>query len=80
MSSRELPAVGWAGDGTQTCWMCGVRLRVDHLVPDGGSACPDVRWYCRDTFGCTQRWTARLGDDAIDATAGAVGPPARAGR
>jgi hypothetical protein len=28
------------------------------MVADGGSACHDVRWYCRDTGGCTQRWTS----------------------
>jgi hypothetical protein len=41
----------------ETCWLCGVRLRVDQLVPDGGDGCRDVRWYCRDIIGCTQRWT-----------------------
>ena len=44
----------------ESCWMCGIRVRVDQLVADGGSACPDVRWYCRDMRGCTQRWTLRL--------------------
>jgi len=27
------------------------------MVPDGGSACADVRWYCRDMRACTGRWT-----------------------
>jgi len=26
------------------------------LVPDGGDACADVRWYCRDARECTERW------------------------
>jgi hypothetical protein len=43
----------------ETCWLCGTRLPTDHLVPDGGSACSDVRWYCMDTRSCTERWTAR---------------------
>jgi hypothetical protein len=43
----------------ESCWMCGIRLRADQMVADGGSACPDVRWYCLDTRGCTQRWTTR---------------------
>jgi hypothetical protein len=43
----------------ESCWMCGIRLPVSHMVADGGGACPDVRWYCRDTHGCTQRWTVR---------------------
>lgn len=46
----------------ESCWLCGIRLRVDQLVPDGGSACPDVRWYCRDMIGCTQRWTTGIPD------------------
>ena len=28
------------------------------LVPDGGQACADVRWYCKDAQACTERWTA----------------------
>jgi hypothetical protein len=44
----------------ESCWMCGIRLRADQMVADGGSACSDVRWYCLDTRGCTQRWTTRL--------------------
>lgn len=45
--------------GVQSCWMCGTRLPTSSLVADGGSACADVRWYCQDTRGCTERWTAR---------------------
>jgi len=30
------------------------------MVPDGGQACADVRWYCQDTKSCTERWTASL--------------------
>ncbi len=40
------------------CWLCGARLPTYQMVPDGGSACDDVRWYCRDTRACTDRWTA----------------------
>jgi hypothetical protein len=39
--------------------MCGIRLPADQMVADGGSACLDLRWYCRDTLGCTERWTSR---------------------
>jgi len=28
------------------------------MVPDGGQACADIRWYCQDAKSCTQRWTA----------------------
>ncbi|HTT53224.1 MAG TPA: hypothetical protein VMH35_17650 [Streptosporangiaceae bacterium] len=45
--------------GVQSCWMCGTRLPASSMVADGGSACADVRWYCQDTRGCTERWTAR---------------------
>jgi hypothetical protein len=57
---RSSPAL--AGPSiVETCWLCGSRLPADHMVPDGGSACSDVRWYCVDTRGCTERWTARWG-------------------
>jgi len=41
-----------------SCWLCGTRLNTDQMVPDGASACRDVRWYCEDTWACTQRWTS----------------------
>lgn len=40
------------------CWLCGIRLPTALMVPDGGRACPDIRWYCRDMRACTGRWTA----------------------
>jgi hypothetical protein len=43
----------------RTCWMCGIRLSAGQMVADGTSACADVRWYCLDTRGCTERWTTR---------------------
>ena len=27
------------------------------MIPDGGSACDDIRWYCQDAQACTERWT-----------------------
>src|SRR6516162_7114235 len=45
--------------GVRSCWMCGIRLPADQMVADGGSACSDLRWYCLDTWGCTERWTSR---------------------
>lgn len=41
-----------------SCWMCGIRLHQDQMVPDGSSACDDIRWYCRDAQACTERWTS----------------------
>ena len=50
----------WAEQATaKSCWICGIRLPADHMVADGGSACLDLRWYCRDTWACTERWTSR---------------------
>jgi hypothetical protein len=50
----------WAEQANaKSCWMCGIRLPADQMVADGGSACSDLRWYCRDTWACTERWTSR---------------------
>ena len=50
----------WAQQAsTKPCWLCGIRLPAEQMVADGGSACPDLRWYCQDTRACTQRWTSR---------------------
>jgi hypothetical protein len=40
------------------CGMCGIERPLGLLVPDGGGACADVRWYCKDVKSCTERWTA----------------------
>lgn len=47
--------------GVERCWMCGVRLPVTQMMADGGDACGNVRWYCRDVRGCTERWTTLPG-------------------
>ncbi len=61
MTGERFSAAPESGSAmVESCWMCGIRVRVDQLVADGGSACPDVRWYCRDMRGCTHRWTLRL--------------------
>jgi hypothetical protein len=39
------------------CSMCGTALPLGLLVADGGRACADIRWYCKDTKSCTERWT-----------------------
>lgn len=41
------------------CWICGIRLPAEQMVADGGGACLDLRWYCRDMWACTERWTSR---------------------
>jgi hypothetical protein len=40
------------------CSLCGIALPLGLLVPDGGQACADIRWYCKDAVSCTERWTA----------------------
>ncbi len=39
------------------CSLCGIALPLGLLVPDGGHACADIRWYCKDAMSCTARWT-----------------------
>jgi hypothetical protein len=39
------------------CSMCGIALPLALMVPDGGQACADIRWYCKDAISCTHRWT-----------------------
>ena len=53
-----VPAPRGAASPT-TCWMCGIRTGPGLMIADGGSACTDVRWYCLDVRGCTERWTSR---------------------
>lgn len=63
MTRGQTSTVAWAPNLTvETCWMCGSRLPAEQMVPDGGNACADVRWYCQDTQSCTQRWTTRMKD------------------
>lgn len=39
------------------CSMCGIALPLGLLVPDGGQACAEILWYCKDAMSCTERWT-----------------------
>jgi len=61
------------------CSLCGIALPISLMVPDGGQACADIRWYCKDARSCTERWTARLprtGHAAPAASAGESRPGA----
>lgn len=59
MTNSQHPApLGGEPALVRSCWLCGIRLPAHQMVADGGSACPDLRWYCRDTWGCTRRWTS----------------------
>ena len=43
------------------CALCSIELPLGLMVPDGGHACADLRWYCKDAEACTDRWTGRDG-------------------
>lgn len=61
-----------------SCWMCGIRLQENQMVPDGGSACSDVRWYCKDTRTCSERWTSaprQARAAAVASSPGAIAAP-----
>ena len=60
------------------CSLCGIALPTGLMVPDGGQACADIRWYCKDAKACTERWTASLPRHAhIAPTPPSLAPPAR---
>jgi hypothetical protein len=54
---KQEDLAGERQDRIERCWLCGIRLSIAQMVPDGGSACADLRWYCRDMRACTGRWT-----------------------
>ena len=75
MADQEHLSYAPAGPGSvQTCWLCGIRLPVDHMMADGGGACADVRWYCLDKRACTERWTAH-GAGSADYRMSTAGAP-----
>ena len=57
------------------CSLCGIALPTGMMVPDGGRACADIRWYCKDVKSCTERWTARLPGAGHVAPAPSVSEP-----
>ncbi len=56
--ARTPSAAGFAArrSAVVSCWLCGIGSQQYHMVPDGGRACGDIRWYCRDTRACTEHW------------------------
>lgn len=60
MADDEYLALGRMRPDVERCWMCGSRLPISQMVADGGSACGNLRWYCLDVRGCTERWTTRV--------------------
>jgi hypothetical protein len=43
----------------KSCWLCGIHGPARHMMADGGRDRADVRWYCLDVRGCTERWTQK---------------------
>ena len=69
----------WARQASaKPCWLCGIRLPAEQMMADGGDACSDLRWYCRDTPACTERWTSRTARLAAIGK-GTAGTPATLG-
>jgi hypothetical protein len=62
LAVAESPAAAQPGRlrplAVASCSLCGVELPLGLLVPDGGQACDDIRWYCKDARSCTERWIA----------------------
>ncbi len=54
------------------CSLCGIALPLGLLVPDGGQACADIRWYCKDAMSCTERWTTERLGSTFEAVQSAV--------
>jgi hypothetical protein len=54
-------------------------LPLELMVPDGGQACADIRWYCMDAKSCTQRRTATLPGTGRPASVLSVGEPGPGG-
>jgi hypothetical protein len=61
------------------CSLCGIVLPLELMVPDGGQACADIRWYCTDAKSCTQRWTATLPGTGRPASVLSAGEPGSGG-
>ncbi len=59
--TRRIPLAANAlalDDDVVFCWLCGIRQYSSQMLADGGAACDDIRWYCRDPEACTERWTS----------------------
>jgi hypothetical protein len=48
----------------KSCWLCGIHVPAHHMMADGGRDRADVRWYCLDVRGCTERWTQKAATQA----------------
>jgi len=68
-SSRAVTALGNRALQVAKCSLCGLERPTGLMVPDGGEACDDLRWYCQDARSCTQRWTSYLREPGAGSTA-----------
>ena len=75
-AAETRPAAGPAPHSRrESCWLCGLTRSAYDLVPDGGDACADVRWYCQDAQACTGRWLAARQAMRAAGRPGRAGPP-----
>jgi hypothetical protein len=68
-SSPAATALGNRALQVAKCSLCGLERPTGLMVPDGGEACDDLRWYCKDARSCTQRWTSHLREPGAGSTA-----------
>ena len=76
-ANQAMPRDDLAGAASSAqCALCGIVLPAGLMVPDGGQACADIRWYCQDAKSCTERWTANLPRHPhIAPTSASLAPP-----
>lgn len=58
ISTPAAEGIGARRAAVVSCWLCGISLHKNQMVPDGGGGCADVRWFCGDVRACTERWTS----------------------
>jgi hypothetical protein len=68
-SSPAVTALGNRALQVAKCSLCWLERPTGLMVPDGGEACDDLRWYCKDARSCTQRWTSHLREPGAGSTA-----------
>jgi hypothetical protein len=78
MAAQHLALARPPQPAAAACWLCRIHLSATELVADGGSGCADVRYYCRDVQGCTERWTTRTPKSASDRSSGILATPVAA--
>jgi hypothetical protein len=76
-AAAAVAGAGLGGTAVVSCWLCGIHTSTEFMVADGGVACKDLRWYCKDTRSCTWRWATPSARHANVATTVAHDPDKR---